>query len=166
MAAAWGKAKEGTKTSIWNIEHESVVDRIAARRERIRKRIDAAKRLTKLMKIQKMMGFKVEDDEELFVAVATARGDTSIHGMTSSGQELVSNVRLAGEFLQVEHRNAREAKNATIKAVLEKEEADMEEKFGEIGRTWPNQGDRLRGAPTQLFEEILAQKELCNQVTS
>ena len=32
------------------------------------------------------------------------------------------------------------------------------------GQTWPSQGDKLRGAPTQLFEEILAQKELCNQV--
>ena len=35
-------------------------ERIKARRERIQTRIQAAKRLTKLMKIQKLMGFKVK----------------------------------------------------------------------------------------------------------
>ena len=36
-----------------------VQERIAARRDRIKRRIDAAKKMSRLMKIQKMMGFKV-----------------------------------------------------------------------------------------------------------
>ena len=104
MADPGAKQKqEGTK-SIWNVDHENVTERIEARRDRIRKRIDAAKRLTKLMKIQKMMGFKCDDEEEAFVKVAAERGSMNIHTMNNSGQELVSNVRLAGEFLQVKHR--------------------------------------------------------------
>ena len=104
MAALGGKSSQeagGPSESIWNVDHGSVSERIGARRERIRKRIEAAKRLTRLMKIQKMMGFRGEDEEEAFVKVATDLGNTEIHGMTNSGQELVSNVRLAGEFLQV-----------------------------------------------------------------
>ena len=102
MAAPGGKSQEGgPRESIWNVDHGSVSERIGARRERIRKRIEAAKRLTRLMKIQKMMGFRGDDEEEAFVKVATDLGNTEIHGMTNSGQELVSNVRLAGEFLQV-----------------------------------------------------------------
>ena len=83
------------------MDHGTVTERISARRERIKKRIEAAKRLTRLMKIQKMMGFQGGDEEEEYVKVATDSGNTEIHGMTNSGQELVSNVRLAGEFLQV-----------------------------------------------------------------
>ena len=102
MATQGGKSsQEGPRESIWNVDHGSVSERIGARRERIKKRIEAAKRLTRLMKIQKMMGFRGEDEEEAFVKVATDSGNIEIHGMTNSGQELVSNVRLAGEFLQV-----------------------------------------------------------------
>ena len=134
MADPGAKPKqEGTK-SIWNVDHENVTERIEARRDRIRKRIDAARRLTKLMKIQKMMGFKCDDEEEAFVKVAAEKGSMNIHTMNNSGQELVSNVRLAGEFLQVEHRSLREEKNQTVRNVLDQEELDMEEKFTEIGK--------------------------------
>ena len=102
MAAQGGKqAQDGQRESIWNVDHGTVTERISARRDRIKKRIEAAKRLTRLMKIQKMMGFQGGDEEEEYVKVATDSGNTEIHGMTNSGQELVSNVRLAGEFLQV-----------------------------------------------------------------
>ena len=103
MATQEGKSSQdqGPRESIWNVDHTNISERIGARRERIRKRIEAAKRLTRLMKIQKMMGFRGEEDEEAFVKVATDAGNNEIHGMTNSGQELVSNVRLAGEFLQV-----------------------------------------------------------------
>lgn len=103
MATQDGKSSQdqGPRESIWNVDHTNISERIGARRERIRKRIEAAKRLTRLMKIQKMMGFRGEEEEEAFVKVATDAGNNEIHGMTNSGQELVSNVRLAGEFLQV-----------------------------------------------------------------
>lgn len=164
MAAAGGKPQGEGRKSIWTIDFESVQERIEARRERIKKRIDAAKRLTRLMKIQKMMGFKVDEEETAYVKDAADTGSLNIHTMNNSGQELVSNVRLAGEFLQVEHRNLRDQKDQTIKDVLDNEERDMEVNFTAITKTWPSQGDKLRGAPTQLFEEILTQKEMCNQM--
>ena len=101
FAGAVGKVKTELCKSIWDVDYSNMSDRIEARRDRIRKRIEAAKRLTRLMKIQKMMGFQGGDEEEEYVKVATDSGNTEIHGMTNSGQELVSNVRLAGEFLQV-----------------------------------------------------------------
>ena len=161
---ATGKVKSERSKSIWDVDYGKMEERIEARRERIRKRIDAAKRLTKLMKIQKMMGFKGEEEEEQFVESAAETGDLNIHNMDNNGMELVSNVHLAGEYLQVEHRNQVEKKNGIIKNILDEEEAEMQKKFDEIVKTWPTQGEKMKGAPTQLFEDILAQKEMCNDI--
>ena len=53
------------------------------------------------MKIQKLMGFKADDDEEEIVKVTADKGHLNIHNMNNYGQELVTNVKLAGEYLQV-----------------------------------------------------------------
>ena len=55
------KVKVENVKGIWDVDYADMADRIGARRDRIKKRIDAAKRLTKLMKIQKMMGFKGDE---------------------------------------------------------------------------------------------------------
>ena len=161
---AVGKVKSDRSKSIWDVDFVQMDERIQARRERIKKRIEAAKRLTKLMKIQKMMGFKGEEEEEPFVESAAEKGDLNIHNMDKNGTELVSNVQLAGEYLQVEHRNHIEKKNEVIKNILDEEEAEMQRKFDEIVKTWPTQGEKMKGAPTQLFEDILNQKEMCNEI--
>ena len=46
-------------------------------------------------------------NQEPFVQMASDKGDLNIHNMKSNGNELVTNVRLAGEFLQVsqDHHN-------------------------------------------------------------
>ena len=56
----WQVAPEKSQRSIWDVDYSSMAERIDARRDRISKRIEAAKRLTRMMKIQKMMGFKGE----------------------------------------------------------------------------------------------------------
>ena len=161
------KVKTGERSkSIWDIDYASMGQRIEARRERIKKRIEAAKRLTKLMKIQKLMGFKGDDDgdgDEIVQSTAD-RGHLNIHNMNNYGDELVTNVKLAGEFLQVEHRNKVEQKNEKIRLILEEEDADMQRKFEEILKTWPLLGEKMKGAPTKLFEDILAVKEACNNI--
>ena len=89
--------------SIWDVDYNNMSERIEARRDRIRKRIEAAKRLTKLMKIQKLMGFKGDVEEDGEVVKTTAdQSNLNIHNMNNFGDELVTNVKLAGEFLQVE----------------------------------------------------------------
>ena len=52
------------KKSIWDIDGSSVSERIQERRERIRKRMEAAKRMQKLLQMKKMLGvFKETEDE-------------------------------------------------------------------------------------------------------
>ena len=165
FAGVVSKVKQERAKSIWDIDYGSMNERIEARRERIKKRIEAAKRLTKLMKIQKIMGFKAEDtDEDEIVKATSDRGHLNIHNMNNFGDELVSNVKLAGEYLQVEHRNKVEAKNEMIRKILEEEDAEMQRKFEEILKTWPQLGEKMKGSPTQLFEDILAVKESCNDI--
>ena len=165
FAGAVGKVKTELCKSIWDVDYSNMSDRIEARRDRIRKRIEAAKRLTKLMKIQKLMGFKgdVEEDEEI-VKTTAEQSNLNIHNLNNFGEELVTNVKLAGEFLQVEHRNHVEKKNEKIQQILEDEDSEMRKKFDEILKTWPSLGDKMKGSPTQLFEDILAVKEMCNDV--
>ena len=166
FAGAVTKMKDARSKSIWDVDYSNMSDRIEARRERIKKRIEAAKRLTKLMKIQKLMGFQGPlDGEDVEIVNETAeRGHLNIHNMKNFGHELVTNVKLAGEFLQVEHRNAVEKKNHKIEQILENEDQEMQRRFEEILKTWPLLGDKMKGSPTQLFEDILAVKESCNEI--
>ena len=167
FAGAVTKMKTEKSKSIWDVDYANMGERIEARRDRIRKRIEAAKRLTKLMKIQKLMGYKgdaVDEDDDEIVKATAGRGHSNIHNMTNYGQELVTNVKLAGEFLQVEHRHNVEKKNEKIQHILEEEDMEMQRKFEDILRTWPLLGEKMKGSPTQLFEDILAVKESCNEI--
>ena len=70
---ATGKVKSERSKSIWDVDYAKMEERIEARSERIRKRRDASKMLTKLMKIQKMMGLKGKEKEEHFVEMLHSR---------------------------------------------------------------------------------------------
>ena len=164
FAGAISKVRADQSRGIWDVDYISMADRIKARRERVTKRMDAAKRLTKMMKIQRMMGFKGEEEEELFVKVTAKKGKLNTHNIDNNGKDLVSNVQLAGKFLQGEHRTNVEKKDEEIKKILDAEEIEMQQKFDNIVKTWPAHGEKIKGDPTQLFEDILAQKELCNQI--
>ena len=153
------------KKSIWDVDGGSASERIQERRERINKRIEAARKMQKLLKMQKMMGvFKESEEEEGkdFVKCASDEGQKNIYKIDNSGNEIVSNVTLSSDYIQVEHRNNRDQKTEDLKKMLDDEEEAMQKKFEEIVSTWPTQAEKLKGAPTQLFEEILAQKEMCN----
>ena len=164
FAGAISKVRADQSRGIWDVDYARMADRIKARRERVTKRMDAAKRLTKMMKIQKMMGFKGEEEEELFVKASAKKGKLNTHNIDNNGKELVSNVQLAGKFLQGEHRKSVENKEEEIKKVLDEEEVEMQQMFDNIVKTWPTQGEKVKGDPTTLFEEILVQKELCNEI--
>lgn len=74
----------------------------------------------------------------MFVETASEKGHFNIHNTNNFGLELVTNVQLAGEFLQVDHRNMVEQKSEEIRQVLQEEEQEMQKKFEEIARTWPS----------------------------
>lgn len=165
-----GAVKKVTKVkkSIWDVEGLSASDRIQERRERIKKRIEAAKKMQKLMRMKKaLVGFKeFEDDMKLkeFVKDAFDEGENNISNIEASGQEVVSNIALSSKNIQVKHRQTKNKKAHELKKILEDEDAEMEKMFEGIVSTWPTQSERLKGAPTQLFEEILQQKEMCNKL--
>ena len=48
--------------------------------------------------------------------------------------------------------------------MLNTEDEVMRLKFKELMNAWPTQVDRLKGAPFDLFQEILAQKDSCNEM--
>ena len=48
--------KDGGTASLWDINHERAEDRIRARRKRISNRLEAAKRLATILKVQSIFG--------------------------------------------------------------------------------------------------------------
>ena len=105
------------------------------------------------------------------------------------GTELVSNVKLAADHLQVQHRRRLEERQKNLKELLVKEEAETKEIVGNIADNWPKQckqyenykmkkicdddGNnfhllvlyhRFNRAPTDLYSKILDQKSACNDL--
>ena len=94
------KVKMAAKT-VWDVDHEDPADRIQQRRERIQRRIEAAKRMKKLISIQKMMGVAKEEEElKEFVKNATAAGEIKLFNIERSGEENVTNIKLSADFNQ------------------------------------------------------------------
>lgn len=64
MSAEDSSAAGGaTAVSLWDIDNDNAVARIEARRKRISNRLSAAKKLTTMIKVQKMFGGDSRQDE-------------------------------------------------------------------------------------------------------
>ena len=57
-----------------------------------------------------------------------------------NGTELVTNVRLAADHLQVQHRNRIENLEDAMQTLLEKEERETREEMENIASSWPKEG--------------------------
>lgn len=57
-----------------------------------------------------------------------------------NGTELVTNVRLAADHLQVQHRNRIENLEDAMQTLLEKEERETREEMENIASNWPKEG--------------------------
>ena len=85
--------------------------------------------------------------------------------MITNGGELVTNIKIAAECLQMEHREQTEEKMTHISEMLDNEARESMERFREIAASWPTKDSaKMKGAPTELFELILTQKEQCNDL--
>ena len=60
-----------------------------------------------------------------------------VETVIEDGTELVSNVKLAAEHLQVQHRQRLEDRQKSLKDLLLKEETETKEIVGKIGDNWP-----------------------------
>ena len=105
-----------------------------------------------------------DDEEEHFVQEADTRGAKEVHNILQNGNELVSNIIVATENLFCDHRIKMEDKSEEIKNILEDEDLEMNLKFKNIMKSWPTKVEKLKGAPVELFDEILAQKEMCSEL--
>ena len=66
-----------SRKSVWDIDAESVAERIQERRDRIKRRMETAKRMQKLLSLKKSLGiFGEGEDNELrdFVEAAALKG--------------------------------------------------------------------------------------------
>ena len=95
------------RKSIWDIEGSSVSERIQERRERIRKRMEAAKRMQRLLQMKKMMGVFKDTEEEAeikeFVGPASLSAEAAISQVDTSSGEVVSNVKLSSHHTYGQH---------------------------------------------------------------
>ena len=57
-----------------------------------------------------------------------------------NGTELVTNVRLAADHLQVQHRNRHEQLEEAMYTLLEKEEKETRSEMENIVSNWPKEG--------------------------
>ena len=57
-----------------------------------------------------------------------------------NGTELVTNVRLAADHLQVQHRNRIENLEDAMHTLLEKEEKETRQEMENISSNWPKEG--------------------------
>ena len=62
-----------------------------------------------------------------------------VETVIEDGTELVSNVKLAADHLQVQHRRRLEERQKNLKELLAKEEAETKEIVGNIADNWPKQ---------------------------
>ena len=78
--------------------------RISARRNRIKNRISAARKIRKMIQIKHMFGYHSTTAQEAFPVEAQCDASRAlIENVIDNGSELVTNIRLAADHLQVNH---------------------------------------------------------------
>ncbi len=151
--------------SLWDIDHDTATARIEARRKRIRNRLDAAKRLTTLIKIGHMFSGGTDSvDPSAGVASQCTASRKGLELVLENGLELVANVRIAADHLQTKHRLIIERRNLALETLLSEEEAESKEAVEVIEASWPSSDKtkKTSGIPSELFAKILVQKDSCN----
>ena len=78
--------------------------RISARRNRIKNRISAARKIRKMIQIKHMFGYHSTENRETFPVEAQCDASRAlIENVIDNGSELVTNIRLAADHLQVNY---------------------------------------------------------------
>ena len=158
-------APEGAVNSLWDVDFENADQRISARRKRIRNRLDAAKKVRQMIQVKHMFGFCATSHLDRFpVQEQIQKSRQLVEAVIENGTELVSNVKLAADHLQVQHRQRYEDRGKDLKNLLFKEESEVKNEVKHIGENWPKNGKLLNKAPTDLYQKILEQKAACNDL--
>ncbi len=125
MAANTQGNKASSEDSLWDVDFDKADMRISARRQRIKNRISAAKKIRKMIQIKHLFGYHSSDAKETFPVEAQCEASRSlIENVYDNGSELVTNVRMAADHLQVQHRNRHDTRSNDLTQLLAKEDAE------------------------------------------
>ena len=95
-----------SQDSLWNVDFDKADMRISARRNRIKNRISAARKIRKMIQIKHMFGYHSTENRETFPVEAQCDASRAlIENVIDNGSELVTNIRLAADHLQVNYTN-------------------------------------------------------------
>ena len=156
--------KTDSEDSLWDVNFEMADQRISARRQRIKNRISAAKKIRKMIQVKHLFGYHSTDNRETFPVEAQCDASRAlIDNVVDNGTELVTNVRLAADHLQVQHRSRNETRNTTLRDLISKEDKETNELVTNINKAWPGP-EVKQNAPLELYEQIMAQKKACNDL--
>ena len=157
--------KTDSEDSLWDVNFEMADQRISARRQRIKNRISAAKKIRKMIQVKHLFGYHSTDNRETFPVEAQCDASRAlIDNVVDNGTELVTNVRLAADHLQVQHRSRNETRNTSLRELIGKEENETNELVSHINKAWPAPAEVKQNAPLELYEQIMAQKKSCNDL--
>ncbi|KAL3890634.1 hypothetical protein ACJMK2_002915 [Sinanodonta woodiana] len=140
-----------------SVDSEDPEERIAARRTRIHKRIEAAKRAA--------LGEDPNDKKEVKEELSKSRQQIEksrlrLTKLKQDGFELVTNIRVAGDAREAFRRNEEEEAKRIRKERLDQEGKSGSERFAEITKKW--ESALQKEIPQQLHEMLMQQKAACD----
>ncbi|ELU08983.1 hypothetical protein CAPTEDRAFT_182544 [Capitella teleta] len=146
--------EENTGPNVDSLDQE---ERIAARRVRIQKRLEAQKRA--------QLGEDPNEKKEVKEVLSGSRKQMEesrqrLTKLKQDGLELVSNIRVAGDAREASRRLDDEEVRRLRKEKLEAEAKAGAEKFEEITKKWETA--LQKEIPQELHEMLMAQKALCD----
>lgn len=153
-----------SEDSLWDIDFEKADTRISARRQRIKNRLSAAQKIRKMIQIKHLFGYHSSGTQDTFPVEAQCDASRNlIENVIDNGTELVTNVRLAADHLQVQHRSRHDERKETLTNLLSKEDTETITEVGKINNSWPVP-EKSKKAPVELYGRIMDQKKACNDL--
>ncbi|XP_033109065.1 dynein regulatory complex protein 1-like [Anneissia japonica] len=141
-----------------SVDSNDQEERIAARRIRIKKRIEAAKR--QALGEDPNAKKKEDKEEQSKSRKQVEESRQRLTKLKSDGNELVSNVRVAADSREAQRRNDEEENTRQRLERLEAEAKAAVEKFDEITKKWENANGK--DIPQELHEVLISQRALCD----
>ncbi|GFR65867.1 dynein regulatory complex protein 1-like [Elysia marginata] len=140
-----------------SVDSNDLEERIAARRIRIAKRAEAARKA--------LLGEDLNEQKEVKEEISKSRKQIEdsrlrLTKLRKDGFELVSNIRVAGDAREAARRTIEEDAKRHRKEKLEQEAKSAAERFDEITKKW--ESALQKEVPQSLHEMLLQQKRSCD----
>jgi len=140
-----------------SVDSNDIEERIAARRIRIAKRVEAARKA--------LLGEDLDEKKEVKEEISKSRKQIEdsrlrLTKLRKDGFELVTNIRVAGDAREAARRTIEDEAKRHRKEKLEAEAKSASERFEEITKKW--ESALQKEVPQSLHEMLLQQKRSCD----